>query len=225
LQFKYTLTQRAQKSAEAFAEGLFQNKTSTDSVWYPEALHKDPVLRFYKACDRWKRDVDKNPSAYHEVELFSESDEMAAVVDELETRTGLSELTPQMVHLIYTTCAFETLDHQMSPWCALFSKNSIRVVEFLEDLEYYWIDGYGFQLTYQQACAIGSDLLRRLEAEDPDITFYFTHSGTLLKTLAFLGLYKDDAPLTHKDHSFHKRQWRAGKIDAFATNLVFVRFE
>jgi hypothetical protein len=130
---------------------------------------------------------------------------------------------------MYTTCAFETQDlKKISPWCSLFNKETIRVIEFLEDLEYYWIDGYGFKLTYQQACAIGADLVSRIEpktSNNPAITFYFSHSGTLLKTLAFLELYKDETVLTHRDFDLHNRQWRAGQIDAFATNLVFVLFE
>lgn len=27
-----------------------------------------------------------------------------------------------------------------------------QVFEFIEDLKYYWIDGYGYSLTYEQAC-------------------------------------------------------------------------
>lgn len=44
LQFRYTATQRTGKSAQYFATGLFGRYTARH-VWYPEALHKDPVLR------------------------------------------------------------------------------------------------------------------------------------------------------------------------------------
>lgn len=55
-------------------------------------------------------------------------------------------------------------------------------------------------------------------------TFYFTHSGTLLKMLAHLGVARDEQPLTHKDFG-KDRRWRTSQIDAFATNLAFVRYE
>lgn len=58
----------------------------------------------------------------------------------------------------------------------------------------------------------------------PNSTFYFTHSGTMLKMLAHLGLYQDDFMLTHKDFD-KNRKWRVGNIDAFASNLLFVSFE
>lgn len=58
----------------------------------------------------------------------------------------------------------------------------------------------------------------------PNSTFYFTHSGTLLKVLAHLGLYKDEAPLTYQDYG-KQRKWRTSAIDAFATNVAFVLYE
>lgn len=43
--FKYTATQRTEESAKNFATGLF-GRHSSYRVQYPEAEHKDPVLRF-----------------------------------------------------------------------------------------------------------------------------------------------------------------------------------
>jgi hypothetical protein len=131
------------------------------------------------------------------------------------------------VQLMYTACAFETAWNKtkISPWCRLFDEESIQVLEFLEDLEYYWIDGYGFELTYKQACSAFRDLFERFQRpnDEGSLTFYFTHSGTILKSLAFLGLYKDEH-LTHKDFLLD-RKWRVSEIDAFASNLAFVRYE
>lgn len=42
--FKYTKTQRTLKSADSFTSGLF-GRENIRPVEYPEALHKDPVLR------------------------------------------------------------------------------------------------------------------------------------------------------------------------------------
>lgn len=44
LQFKFTDTQRANKSARYFTIGLFGKKKS-HKVWYPKAETKDPILR------------------------------------------------------------------------------------------------------------------------------------------------------------------------------------
>ncbi len=55
-------------------------------------------------------------------------------------------------------------------------------------------------------------------------TFYFTHSGTILKFLAFLNLYRDLQPLTSDnfDRLKDSRLWRTSQIDAFGSNVAFV---
>ena len=54
--------------------------------------------------------------------------------------------------------------------------------------------------------------------------FYFTHSGTILKFLAFLGLYRDKEALTSDNYDRLKddRLWRTSRIDAFGSNVAFV---
>lgn len=32
-------------------------------------------------------------------------------------------------------------------------------MEYHEDLKYYWIDGYGHEITYKQACPAFNDML------------------------------------------------------------------
>lgn len=60
----------------------------------------------------------------------------------------------------------------------------------------------------------------------PKATIYFTHSGTLLKMLAHLGLYKDADTLTaSKYREMTNRKWKTSLIDSFATNLAFVLYE
>lgn len=59
----------------------------------------------------------------------------------------------------------------------------------------------------------------------PKISVYFTHSGTLLKILAHIGLYKESEHLTAQNYlKMAKRKWRTSLIDSFASNLAFVLF-
>lgn len=55
---------------------------------------------------------------------------------------------------------------------------------------------------------------------------YFTHSGTILKLLAHLGLYKDENVLLHTNFNTmgSYRKWRVSQIDSFGSNLAFVLF-
>lgn len=64
------------------------------------------------------------------------------------------------------------------------------------------------------------------DEEYPKAVIYFTHSGTILKLLAHLGLYKDEEDLRHDN--FHKnlhRHWRVSKIDSFGSNIAAVLFK
>ncbi|XP_055371226.1 multiple inositol polyphosphate phosphatase 1 [Condylostylus longicornis] len=224
--FKYTATQRTLRSAESFATGLF-GRYNTDSITYPEPMHRDPILRFYKLCDKWKLDVDKNPKSLIETKKFMESDLMKKAIKYMVNKTGVKGITSDDIQLIYTVCAFELAwyKRRFSPWCTLFDDETIQILEFARDLEYYWIDGYGYELTHKQACSAFSDMFSHISPNSsyPNATFYFTHSGTILKFLSHLGLHKDNFVLTHKDF-LKERKWKTSEIDAFASNIAFVTY-
>ncbi|XP_037726994.1 multiple inositol polyphosphate phosphatase 1 [Drosophila subpulchrella] len=236
--FKYTATQRTRKSAASFATGLF-GRNRIHSVRYPPPLHEDPVLRFYKGCGKWKTDVDKNPETLVNARRFLSEPQMQSAVEQIRSSTRLPGLQPEDVQLMYTVCAFETAWHRPrrgsgsrsssdSVWCNFFDVAALEALEFFEDLEYYWNDGYGYELTHRIACPAIADMFAALssstEERRANATLYFTHSGTLLKLLAHLGLARDKKPLTHK-HFASERRWRTSQIDAFATNLAFLRYD
>ncbi|XP_062141359.1 multiple inositol polyphosphate phosphatase 1-like isoform X2 [Drosophila sulfurigaster albostrigata] len=226
---KYTATQRTLKSAQSFATGLF-GRHRIHAITYPQPLKRDPVLRFYKLCSRWKTDVDKNPETMFNARSFYAEPAMQSAVEQVRSSTQLSdELTDEDVQLMYTVCAFETAwQRHKSPsvWCRFFDVHSLSALEFAEDLEYYWNDGYGYDLTHRIACPAIADMFATIDTpgDRANATFYFTHSGTLLKMLAHLGVARDERPLTHKDFG-KDRLWRTSEIDAFATNLAFVRYD
>nr|CAI5859808.1 unnamed protein product [Callosobruchus analis] len=228
--FKYTYSQRTQKSAYYFTRGLF-GKVTAKSVHYPEPSKQDPILRFYKLCEKWNKEIKKNPEALLEKKLFENDIEMKNIVNNINQRLGFKTfLTANDVTLMYHTCAFETAWNKKSksPWCSIFTVDDLKVLEYVEDLKMYWQDGYGYEISYKQACPAFGDMMNFLEMKDPHskVTVYFTHSGTLLKMLAHLGLYKDAQPLTSESFSkMGNRQWKTSKIDSFATNLAFVLFE
>ncbi|XP_017064132.1 multiple inositol polyphosphate phosphatase 1 [Drosophila eugracilis] len=236
--FKYTATQRTLKSAESFATGLF-GRHRIRSIRYPPPLHEDPILRFYKGCGKWKIDVDKNPETLVNARRFLAEPQMESAVEQVRSSTRIADLQPEDVQLMYTVCAFETAWHRPrhgsgssdSVWCNFFDVATLDALEFFEDLEYYWNDGYGYELTHRIACPAIADMFAAISSSEKEelprranATLYFTHSGTLLKLLAHLGLARDKKPLTHK-HFASERLWRTSQIDAFATNLAFIRYD
>merc|ERR1712107_685236 len=91
----------------------------------------------------------------------------------------------------------------------------LEVMEYREDLDYYWVDGPGYPVTAAQSCPLMKDLLETFSAgQTRKGTFYFSHSGAILKFLAFLGLFKDTEPLLSDnfDKMRDQREWRTSKI-------------
>lgn len=228
-QFKFTHTKRAKSSAHYFAIGLFGKLTAKD-VWFPEPSTRDPILRFYKLCNKWRKTVKKNPDSLAELKKFKDSEIAGIIVANMEKKLGLKEnaLTFDDIQYMFITCAFETAwsRKKKSPWCTVIDLETSRYLEYAEDLKYYWIDGYGYNITYRQACPAFGDMFNHLDDPEPypRAVLYFTHSGTLLKMIAHLGLYRDEEPLL-ADNMNENRQWKVSKIDSFGTNLAFVGFK
>ncbi|VEN59243.1 unnamed protein product [Callosobruchus maculatus] len=99
--FKYTYSQRTQKSAYYFARGLF-GKLTAKSVYYPEPSKQDPILRFYKLCEKWNKNIKKNPEALLEKKLFENGSEMKQTVNNINQRLGFkSFLTAGKYLMLY----------------------------------------------------------------------------------------------------------------------------
>ncbi|XP_059057088.1 multiple inositol polyphosphate phosphatase 1 [Achroia grisella] len=225
--FRYTATERAQQSARYFTHGLFDRKHAQDVIFLP-ATKVDPVLRFYKHCDRWQKQVKKNPDTYKEQKIFGNSSEMNKTLESVSERLGLNRvLSLDEVNLIYKICGYESSwnKHQVSPWCYAFDIESAMILEYYHDLKHYWMDGYGHNLTYRQACLALKTMFKMFsDKPDPFAVFMFAHSGTLLKLLTHMQLYKPDNPLTG-DSLDKNRPWKVSQIDCFASNLAFVLFK
>lgn len=229
--FRFTKTQRTEESAKHFALGLFGENGKND-VWYPTPEDPDPILRFYKLCNRWKKEVKKSRASLKEKEKYIRTDEVHSQLSEISQRLGLNfTLSFDTVHLMYIACSFETAwsSKNVSPWCFIFRKPDMKVFEYAEELKYYWRDGYGFDINHQQSCPLFKSIMDFFLNEDKNqkALFYFTHSGTILKALSRLGLFKDSFKLSAdlSKEAREARLWKISYIDTFAANLVFVLFK
>ncbi|XP_069365745.1 multiple inositol polyphosphate phosphatase 1-like isoform X1 [Maniola hyperantus] len=164
--FRYTATQRTQQSARYFTVGLFDKKHS-QHVYFEPVLKVDTTLRFYKHCDRWQKQVKKNPDTFKEVSLFGQSKEMNDTLLSVSKRLGLDRaLTLDEVILMYRVCGYEISWHKYttSPWCFGFDEKSIKVLEYYDDLKKYWVDGYAH--SQQAACMVMKNMFDSMRTAD-----------------------------------------------------------
>ena len=224
-----TDTERSLRSGKGFITGLWTRVTLPRATWHVIKDEHDPLIRFYKLCDAWIADVKKNPEANIEREKFEGSEVMREVELSVSSYLGVNVSLTEL-DMMYLMCNFDTAWTPVltSPWCRVFSDQELRVMEYREDLEYFWLDGPGHAINSEQACVLVKDMVDTFTGitegrEDKRGSFYFTHSGTILKLLAFLKVFEDSEPL--RSDNFHKmqnRNWRTSEIGPFGANIAFM---
>ncbi|GAB6020262.1 hypothetical protein CHUAL_002980 [Chamberlinius hualienensis] len=235
-QFRTTDTKRTEDTAKAFIKGIFD----TEQGVVLNTKEHEELLRFYKTCKRWESEVDDNDTAIDEYYKFVHGPEMEEVGQRVAQRLGLSApMSFYNVSILWEMCRFETAWNRypngQSPWCNLFSNADLDVMEYSEDILYYWKEGYGYPINYEQSCPVLVDIFQNFNAfhfvrdshasMHPASLFHFTHSGLLLKLLARLGLFNDSKPLMADDYTQNfNRKWRTSLIDSFGSNIVFVLY-
>lgn len=250
--FKSTNEQRTQQSRLKFAMGILGNQDSqdmsaitaiSDAAFEPIVSTHDPVLRMYKLCNKWNELVKQNPLSLKEQRLFEKSEAFnITVLQGLSKRLGFSPqyLTLENVDTIYAACTFgqawEPTKH--SPWCSVFTEEMLDMLEYRKDLRYYWEDGYGYNINSAQACVLVKDAVDNFQNAINNAKsakkglFYFAHSGTILKLLAYMDLYKETTKepkllrqdLKHDNYKIMKngRKWKTSTIDTFSSNVGLV---
>ncbi|XP_037805201.1 multiple inositol polyphosphate phosphatase 1-like [Penaeus monodon] len=223
--FRYTATQRTKESAMAYARGAFGSHAK--DIHMPEPVYPDPLLQFDNVCSKYLAEVELNETSMQEERLFRLGRQMKEVVGRVGERTGVF-FTPVEVQIMYDACRYYTAWEPETPsaWCAVFTKSDLKVLEYWQDLKYYYKSGYGHRINYEQACRLVQDLVRTFrkrveEGKGPRGVFYFTHLGAYLKLMARLGMFWDNTTLTHEDIKA-RRLWRTSIVGPFSANVAFL---
>ena len=222
------MTQRTQRSQFYFAVGLFDKKIATFDVQYqdPIRLH-DPVIRPYKLCKKWLDEVKHHPHTLQERKRFEMSSVFQkTVLEETSKRLGFESrsLTLEDVEAMFVACVFGQAwwPKEASPWCAVLSQDALDALEYREDLKHYFEDGHGHPINGQVACVMVQDAIDSFREATEKATFYFSHSGSILKLLTYLGLFKDsDVNSNNYSEQRSNRAWRTSSFDPFAANVAF----
>lgn len=228
-EFRYTESQRTRSSYEAFAEGLF----GTD-VYKAQAqpMQNNEITGNYKSCEAWTQNVRDNPDTFVELNKFKESDAYKRVIAHVSRRLGFKfTLNQTLVENMYDMCRYEKAWYvnRVSAWCTAFTKEQLKIMEYAEDLKYYYTTGYGTEMNYKLGCPAVKDMMERFERiingakNETKAVFQFTHTAELQLLLVSLGMYKDNNHLTANNIE-SRRQWRTSMLTPFSANLVAVLY-
>lgn len=138
-------------------------------------------------------------------------------------------LTPTQVELIWDMCRFEQSWYiqQLSAWCSAFTKSHVAVLEYKEDLFYYYKAGYGNPVNENLACNAMTDMLQHLQSRDgPKVVASFAHSTNIQLMIAAMGVFRDQQQLRADNfYQMKRRQFRISRIDPFSANLVAIAYD
>lgn len=166
-------------------------------------------------------------------EAGPEFNEMLLQVNRKLGFSGGAQLSSYEIRTVWDFCRFEQAHNSTtpSPWCASFSIANHAVFEYLLDLQYYYIAGYGgdVPLFANMNCEVLQDLLTFIESNDPNdhlARIYGTSAIALPMFLVSLGAFSSDALLNR--HNFAQqsfREWRTSFMDCTGSNFILVQFE
>lgn len=223
-------TADAGDSMRAFMEGLFGNR---DAVNAEEVSMNDTLLSAYRTCNIWDKEHNVSMEA---VNQFEQGSEFQNLLQNVSRRLGfLYNIPKRSILTMYDLCRYEKAwtVTQLSPWCAVFSKEELRVLEYREDLYYYYKAGYGREINAQLGCTLLQDMMNHFwkvqqdkNSIEPKGVFYFTDIVSLQNLLTTLNINKDQMHLSAFNYrDMAKRQWRTSFISPFAANLVAVFYK
>ncbi|XP_050669004.1 multiple inositol polyphosphate phosphatase 1-like [Leptidea sinapis] len=169
-------------------------------------------------CKKYLNEVSNNFNVLSEVEKYINTSDYLVVS---KTKYNYTCKT------LYNLCRYtwSGIDTRVSPWCAIFTKDDLQVLEYEEDLQHYFKNGYGSPI---------NEILGRIPLANLYETFegakngngkrfvaYVTDDTTIEQIYSAIGLFKDSKPLSGVKQD-HDRKWRSSIMSAFSANFVAV---
>lgn len=227
--FRHTKTQRTEASFEAFAEGLF-GKELLDSINTEPGPNDDVLLKPYDFCPAYTANKEKIKDPDSELSKFVRSPLYMQTLADISTRLGFQDvLTTDQIDAMWNACRFEQAWNlrQPSPWCSVFTKTHVNVIEYKEDLNYYYQNSYGYAMGSNLSCHAMADMMKHMGRKDGEhVVGYFTHESAIQILLVALGARKDTEALRADNYySMRHRQFVSSDVTPFAANVAVVRYE
>lgn len=231
--YKFYATE-ARESMESFMEGLFGSRWAIPPE---DSSLNDTLLTADKSCESWENEEDsRKDESSAERDKFNARPEFQNLLKNVSRRLGfLYSISIENIDAMYDACRYEKAwtVTKLSPWCAVFSKEELRILEYREDLYYYYKAGYGRNIKNRLVCFLLKDMRKHFRniADDqilnnPAGIFYFSDIITLQNLLTFMAINEDSGMLTSYNYKdMARRQWRTSLISSYAANLIAVFYK
>ncbi|KAJ3205451.1 PHOsphatase, partial [Dinochytrium kinnereticum] len=239
-----TTASRAGQTLTSFTAGFFSPLNADVSngsipshcrMGIPMAVKTLPMIWDYElapkdACPRWTTEVGLNLTTTSQLTLWDETHALT-VTSSLSRRLQNLPLTPTDAKTIFKACGFDsTLSPTLpSGWCDLLrdEKEATELMEYLDDLEHWWLLAYGSRVNRWLGCMLLTDFVKEVRDGGRKGVLGFAHSDTMVFLVTALGLFEDPFEFTGdlSRELMARRRFRMADISPMLGNVVFEVFE
>ncbi|KAK9885332.1 hypothetical protein WA026_010832 [Henosepilachna vigintioctopunctata] len=151
--FQYdTSDYKTHDTYQAYIEGLFDLNKSF-MVHANTDMSERTLPPGY--CKTWSREVENNNRTYSEYERFKLRPDYMQMVRDVYKKLGFRyTLNEAIVRDMYDMCRYEKAWYlnDPSPWCSVFTRKQLELLEYAEDLQDYYYSGYGREQNAKVGC-------------------------------------------------------------------------
>jgi len=237
-----TVSARASSSGNAFAFGLFEgNGTLGSSHFQPFYLYSetsalDNTLKFYDNCQKYVSGL-LSDAPYNTDFLAYEAVILPPMAQRLSQELGVYpnwNISVVDVQSMYKACIFEVaIANVTDKWCSLFTEEELLQFEYLDDIDTYYKQGYGVELSYKMSFLLLKEIITIMDSKiNGSLPFEraklrFAHAETILPLVALLGLFRDKEPIKWDSPPSvtNNRLWRSSYIAPFTANVNVVLYQ
>jgi multiple inositol-polyphosphate phosphatase/2,3-bisphosphoglycerate 3-phosphatase len=231
-----TNVHRASRSGNTFGYGIYETEGSVGSNFNPLFTYTNGILdlelRFFENCNKYnatqiENDVDSQFSTCFSAIYVS-------VAKNIATKLGIPSYFDRLVPYAGTfqdACSFDiTLLDTESYFCSLLGPSDALALEYVDDIQTYYVSGYGTPLAYQISAPLLASFFAKFDSyiKSPQTSqkglLRFAHAETLMPFTAILGLNEDPTPLVCDASGDPNRKWKTSQISPFSGNIAMLLY-
>uniref|UniRef100_A0A224YP67 Multiple inositol polyphosphate phosphatase 1 n=1 Tax=Rhipicephalus zambeziensis TaxID=60191 RepID=A0A224YP67_9ACAR len=234
-----TSKNRTRDTAYAFLKAVLYRKELKKFKRERALVVDDDMLAFQSTCEDKLEKQGVNKTESQEETKFLDSAMVQEMMQAMSRRLGVNVSTDD-VRLMAKMCAFEVALRGWSPFCYLFDKEDLDLLEYAEDLDDYEEDAYGNERSVALGCLLVEEMVDKIrEKLRTSLTggasfhthlraaLYFTHAAVMKSLVAKLGLGRAAPPLRASNYCRYRthRPWRSSRLVPFTANFALVLFQ
>ncbi|XP_015514736.1 multiple inositol polyphosphate phosphatase 1-like isoform X4 [Neodiprion lecontei] len=221
-------------SLKAFMGGLL----GRDDIPEEQLEANSRLWTGYSQCPRWETEVANNPEHLTEITKFSNGSEYRNMISSVSARLGFPhDINKRIIYHMWTMCSYDMALNvtKLSPWCAVFTDEEMRVFEYRDALIDYYKRGNAHEYNVRLGCPPLRDMVdsfRKIEGNDdsysmePRGVFNVGRSRSYHLFMAALGIANDSSPLLASDFKLRKKYlWNTTEIGSFGANIAAVFYK